>query len=250
MHPPELRQEALRLVKSGLNDCEIARQTGIPRETIRDWRRPRYVPKTRRTVCPRCWHPAKPMRFTCDDYAELLAMYLGDGCISRMARTYRLRIALDKRYPGIIDDTTALLRRYFPMNRVDVVDRKGCVNVSVYNQHLPCLLPQHGPRRKHERQIALESWQLAIVLAAPWSFIKGCIRTDGCVFVNRTGPYEYLSYHFTNKSADIARLLAFTLRVVGVEHRLTSGCKRGIQNLRVNRRASVALMLEHVGLKA
>lgn len=44
------------------------------------------------------------MHFSPDDYSELLAMYLGDGCLSRGARTTRLRIALDAKYPQIITE--------------------------------------------------------------------------------------------------------------------------------------------------
>ena len=51
----------------------------------------------------------------------------------------------------------------------------------------------------------LETWQ-RLVGAAPWAFLRGCIRSDGCVFVNRTGRYEYLSYGFTNYSSDILDL--------------------------------------------
>jgi transposase-like protein len=32
---------ALELVLAGRNDCEIARELGIPRGTVRDWRRER-----------------------------------------------------------------------------------------------------------------------------------------------------------------------------------------------------------------
>src|SRR5947208_379682 len=123
MHPPEARAEALTLVAAGLNDCEISRRTGIPRRTILDWRRPTYVSRreTPLETCPRCWRPAKPMRFTAEDYAELLGFYLGDGCISEHARTQRLRITLDAKYPGIIDSARSLVRRCFPHNPVDVV---------------------------------------------------------------------------------------------------------------------------------
>jgi hypothetical protein len=252
MHPPEVKQEALRLVDEGLNDCEISRRIDVPRSTVREWRAPRYKGGTERPLCPRCWHPGKPVRFSLDDYSELLAMYLGDGCISRAPRTWRLRISLDAKYPGIIEDGCALLTRTFPENPVAMIPfHNGAgVNLSLWNSHLPCLLPQHGPGLKHRRRIAVEDWQLASLIAAPWPFIRGCIRTDGCVFVNRTGRYEYLSYAFANMSRDIANLLAFTLRVVGVEYRLTSGSKRGIHQLRINRRDSVALMLEQVGVKA
>ena len=76
----------------------------------------------------------------------------------------------------------------------------------VYNSHLSCLFPQAGPGKKHQRAIALEPWQAERVAAAPWAFLRGCIRSDGCVFVNRTGPYEYLTYDFYNLSAEIRQL--------------------------------------------
>lgn len=251
MHPPAIKEEALRLIAQGLNDCEVSRRLGVPRPTIRDWHKPRYVSRVRVETCPRCWRAAKPIRFSIEDYSELLAMYLGDGCISRAPRTWRLRISLDSKYPQIIEDGRALLTRFFPTNPVDVVPFHdgACVNLSVWNSHLPCLLPHHASGMKHERRIALEAWQLAIVISAPWPFIRGCIRTDGCVFMNRTGKYEYLSYAFSNMSKDISNLLAFALWHVGVHYRLTSGSKRGINQLRINRRGSVSLMMEHVGLK-
>jgi hypothetical protein len=64
------------------------------------------------------------------------------------------------------------------------------------------------------------------------------------VFVNRTGKYEYESYEFANRSRDILGLFAATCSSVGVEHRRYDRC------VRIYRRASVALMLEHVGRKA
>jgi hypothetical protein len=51
----------LELVRAGLNDCEISRRTGIPRGTIRDWRRGRTPNFERRNkhggrgqTCPVC----------------------------------------------------------------------------------------------------------------------------------------------------------------------------------------------------
>jgi hypothetical protein len=256
MHQPEVKAAALELVFEGLNDCEISRRLGIPRSTIRDWRRPTYVPPTSappRTPCPRCWHGAKPMRFTAEDYAELLATYLGDGCISGHPRTQRLRIALDQKYPQIIADVRGLVERCFPHNRVDEVQSIGCVHVSLYSSHLPCLFPQHAAGRKHERAIVLEPWQREIVEVAPWPFIRGCIRTDGCAFINRTDihrdqPYEYLSYEFSNKSKDIIDLFVQACDRVSVFTRV-SGSPATRWSVRINRRDSVALMLERVGLK-
>jgi hypothetical protein len=253
MHPPAVREEALRLVAAGLNDCEISRRMGIPRATIRDWRRPSYVPRASappRQTCPRCWRTAKPMSFLPEDYAELLALYLGDGCISEHPRTARLRIALDSKYPEIIREARMLLERCFPYNGIDAVLAHGgsCTHLSLYCSHLPCLFPQHGPGAKHKRTISLEPWQWELIELAPWAFLRGCIRSDGCAFVNRTGAYEYLSYDFCNMSWDIVQLFIRTCELVGVRYRATGSPGRAWR-VRVNRRESVNRMLEHVGLK-
>jgi Homeodomain-like domain len=247
VHPGDVRIRALELVEQGLNDCEVSRRLGIPRSTIRDWRRPWYRPKTPPANCPRCFGAAKPMMFTAPDYAELLGLYLGDGFISQGARTARLRIYLDAKYPGIVDATKALLERCFPRNRVDIVDHGTMSCVSVYSSHLKCLIPQHGAGKKHERRISLEPWQRRLLEEAPWGFLRGCIRSDGCVFVNRTAPYEYLSFDFCNKSEDIIALFTTSCDLVGVKFRVN--CWNGSWRVRINRRGSVSQMLANVGLK-
>jgi hypothetical protein len=196
----------------------------------------------------------KAIDVSAPDYAELLGLYLGDGCISKLPRTYRLRITLDSKYPRIIRRTAELLEHCFPNNPINVVARQGCVDVSAYCSHLPCLLPQHGDGRKHERSIALEGWQQEILEQAPWPFIRACIWSDGCVFINRTDihqprPNEYLSFGFSNNSKDIVDLLVAACDRVGVITRANRD-SRGRWSVRINRRASVALMLTHVGRKA
>lgn len=254
MHPPEVRAAATELIELGLSDCEISRRTGIARTTIRDWRRPRYRRRAPVERCARCWRPSRPVRFTDADYSELLATYLGDGSISEGPRTQRLRVTLDSKYPEIISETRALLSRCFPQNAVGEVPAPGCVQVYVYSSHLACLFPQHGPGKKHDRAIRLEDWQATILAAEPWPFIRGCIRTDGCVFVNRTDihqerPNEYLSYAFSNRSRDIMDLFISACDRVGVVTRPNYVERRRLWQVRIYRRQSVALMLEHVGEK-
>jgi hypothetical protein len=243
VHPIAVRQAALALIAAGINDCEIARRLGIPRATVRDWRRPKYVPKARED-CWRCWRASAPVRFTAADYAELLGLYLGDGYICATARTERLRIFLDARYPIVVNEAEALLRRCFPRNRVGRLVRGSMVVLWVYNGHLSCLFPQHGPAKKHERAIALEPWQETILAAEPWPFLRGCIRSDGCAYVNRTGRYEYLSYCFDNLSPEIRALFVAACERVGVQ------CRPAGTSVRIYQRASVALMEEHVGVKS
>jgi hypothetical protein len=246
VHGDDVHNAAMTLIAAGMNVTEIARRLGIARTTIRDWRRPRYVRKSAVQRCWRCWRPARRVRFTPTDYAELLGLYLGDGYIGALPRTERLRIFLDARYPLVVDETEALLRRCFPANRVGRLSRHSGAMVVLwtYHGHLSCLFPQHGSGKKHERPIVLEPWQETLVAAAPWAFLRGCIRSDGCVFVNRTGRYEYLSYDFTNRSPHIRELFARVCDSVGVD------CRPARDRVRIYRRAGVELMREHVGIKA
>ncbi len=247
MHGPEAVEAALALLATGQNDRQVGDALGLPRATVRDWR---YAaargPSPVGVRCPRCWRAAR-RRISCNDtdYAELLGLYLGDGCISRLGRTYALRISFDSKFPEIVSEASALIRRCFPDNRLHEVrvPGSGVLILQLYSIHLPCLLPQHGPGRKHERPILLEPWQQAVVDRQPWALLRGLIRSDGCVFVNRTGPYEYVSYDFTNHSQDILDLFTSTCEAVGV------GYRRNPVRIRICRRDAVALMLANVGLK-
>ena len=242
VHGAAEREAALALIARGLNDCEVARRLGIPRRTVRDWR---VLPPRAVETCWRCWGTTSPVRFSAADYTELLGLYLGDGHINQMARAQRLRLMLDAKYPVIVEDAAALMQRIVPRNKVGRQSPHDgrMVTLHAYHGHWTCIFPQHGPGKKHERRIALEPWQQALVNDAPWPFLRGCIRSDGCVYINRTGRYEYESYDFANHSADLLDLFAATCDVVGVAYR------RYAKSIRVYRRASVALMLEHVGRK-
>ncbi len=185
------------------------------------------------------------MWFEPGEYAELLGLYLGDGCISPVARTQRLRISLDARYPRVVADTRRLVEECLTANRVDVVkaDAGATAVVSVYNSHLSCLLPQHGAGKKHLRPIVLEDWQWEMVRAAPWSFLRGCIHSDGCFFINRTGRYRYLSVDFCNRSDDLLDLFAAVCRHAGID------CRPSGHRVRIYRRAAVADFAAYVGPK-
>lgn len=154
MHSPHQVSFALSLVTEGMSDREVAACTGIPRRTIYDWRAGR-VPIRLRTPCDVCG--GRPERLPGPAYAYLLGLYLGDGCISAAGRTYRLRIACDAGYPGLVDACVAALETLMPRKSAWAGRRPSsrCIDVSMYSNHWPCLLPQHGPGRKHHRPIAL-----------------------------------------------------------------------------------------------
>src|ERR1700687_2165610 len=58
-------------------------------------------------------------------YCYVLGLYLGDGCISRHRRVWRLRITLDKKYPAIIDRCRAALDTLMHGQHAGIVQRKG-----------------------------------------------------------------------------------------------------------------------------
>jgi hypothetical protein len=136
--------------------------------------------------------------------------HLRDGCISKHSRAYRLRIVLDARYPSIIYQAmqaVAAMRVPTP-GRANLIDRGGCVEISAYWRHWPCVFPQHGSGRKHSRPILLEPWQRTIGAAHAPMLLRGLIHSDGCRVTNRVwgGKYCYPRYFFTNRSGDILEI--------------------------------------------
>jgi hypothetical protein len=251
MHSSQEVEAVLRLVADGWNDCQISRTTGINRRTVLDWRHGR-VPGQRRLAdgtagrrpgtCP-----------ICDDvsvdepaYAYLLGLYLGDGCISRDSRAYRLRIVQDARYPHLIELTKRAIVRVRGNPRVGTIRRVGCVEIYACWQHWPCVFPQHGPGVKHQRPTRLVGWQREIVDRYPRQLLRGLFHSDGCRTMNRVrkGRYSYPRYFFTNTSADILQIFRDACDAVGVEHRNSRP-----NMISVAKRESVAALDAFVGPK-
>ncbi|MEV0781987.1 transcriptional regulator [Streptomyces sp. NPDC050423] len=250
MYDLETRKQALALLGQGLSQNTVSKRTGISRAAIRSWlERIEPLGYNRGSECPRCGDTPKPPAA----YSYLLGLYLGDGCISANKRgVYSLRIACADARPGLIDACAEAMQAARPANKVCRVSSPGCQYVTSFSKHWPCLLPQHGPGKKHDRRITLADWQQDIVDAHPWEFIRGLIHADGCRITNWTTRlvggerrrYEYPRYFFTNLSADILGLFTSTLDQVGVEWKQPNS-----RNISVARRASVALMDAHVGPK-
>lgn len=178
-------------------------------------------------------------------YAYVLGMYLGDGCISRQGRTYNIRITCDKRYPPIIDRCRAAIDALFPHQRAGVYWRPtGCADVYLSSNHWPCLLPQHGPGRKHHRRIALEAWQQAIVDRETEEFVLGLLHSDGCRVVANDRGVRSLRYHFSNRSEDIIGLFTAALDLLGI-----TWTRSDDHTVSIYRKKATAMLDEFVGPK-
>jgi LAGLIDADG-like domain len=133
-------------------------------------------------------------------YSYILGLYLGDGYINKMKKTYRMRIFLDKKYPTLIEFVKNKLSKLFSKNKIGIVNGIGCVSISVYNNSLPLIFPQHGFGRKHNRKIELTKYQLEII---DWNqLLKGLFHSDGCYYKDRGKDY----FNFTNVSEDIVNI--------------------------------------------
>ncbi|GGX60950.1 transcriptional regulator [Streptomyces fructofermentans] len=252
MYDMGTRERALALISQGHSLNSVSGQTGVSRAALRSWRERKEPLRSSGLPCPRCEETPRPPEDRAA-YAYLLGLYLGDGCISQGPRgVHSLRIACADSWPGLVELCAEAVQRLRPDNRVCRVRSQGCQYVTCFSKHWPCLFPQHGPGRKHERRIVLEPWQREIVDARPWGFVRGLIHSDGCRMTNWTTRlvggepkrYEYPRYFFTNVSDDIRKLYTDTLDALGVEWRQANA-----RNVSVARKASVALMDVHVGPK-
>jgi hypothetical protein len=238
----EERQLVERLIATGLNDCAIARETGIPRTTVRDWRRRPVAVSEPRSRCWRCDGDESPPDPHL--YAYLLGVYLGDGHISGGPRgVHRLRIFCDARYPILVETIASAIGGVCPGQ---VVDRRpasranaNCIVVSAYWKHWPCVFPQHGPGAKHDRRIVLAPWQRAIVDAHPEQLVRGLIHTDGWRGNNRVTAngkaYTYARYTFCQVSDDIRAIFCDALDMLDISWR-----RMNANNISIARRDAVA----------
>jgi hypothetical protein len=244
MRSAEQYNDAKQLIAAGINDGEIARRLGIPRPTVRDWRCRPQVRSRLPAGSAECGVDHDFVALPAAPYAYLLGMYLGDGCISRSRQVWRLRIVLDQKYPTIIERCCQAIELLMPGQRAGIVKRVGCVAVSLYSRHWPCLLPQHGPGLKHKRRIALEPWQQALVDQATEEFVLGLIHSDGCRVVANDRGVRSIRYHFSNRSEDIIGLFTAALDRLGIHW--TRSTKYIVS---VYRKADTARLDEFIGPK-
>jgi hypothetical protein len=154
--------------------------------------------------------------------------------------------------PGIVADVSTALQAVRPTGRVHHVRAPGTVVVQGNWTHWPCLFPQHGPGRKHERPIVLEDWQQRLVEEQTASFLRGLFHSDGSRVRNwATRPvagvikrYDYPRWQFTNVSTDIRELCCWALDLVDVPWRQSNA-----KTISVSRREAVARLDSLIGPK-
>lgn len=164
-----------------------------------------------------------------------------------------MRISLDLRYPDIVSGCAAAIREIVPGNRVVLQhqfssyaprDEPSSVEVSAYSKSWPCLFPQHGPGRKHERHIELARWQQKLVEGDPCGLLRGLIHSDGWRFMNTGRNWRSPRYSFRNRSDDVRTIFCDACDLLGV--RWTTAP----DTVYVSRTADVFRLDELIGPKA
>jgi hypothetical protein len=180
----------------------------------------------------------------------LLGLYLGDGSIATYPRAYRLKIYMDRSYQGIVEECLGAMRRVMPLSRPGVFQRPNdrTDEIYSYSKAWPCLLPQHGPGKKHLRKIRLASWQWQLVEQDPRGLLRGLIHSDGSRHINTVRhpqkTYRYSKYEFTNLSEDIRGIFCVACDLLGIEWRMMNH-----KTISIARRRAVAAMDRFIGPK-
>ena len=211
-------------LSEGVSIRQIAKELKVHHTTVQYWIKNNFKTNKRSSVLTQ-----EDVLSVCNkysaDYSYILGSYLGDGHISQMPKTYRLRVFNDERYPDIISDQKRSLTRLFDGNKISEAPNPNtkCVVVSVYNNHLPLFFPQHGPNCKHTRDVSLKDWQWDMVKKEPECFIKGLIDSDGTYYTQtQKAPngkeYIYQRYSFTNSSKNILDMVEKTLSLLGIKY--------------------------------
>ncbi|MEA2351031.1 MAG: hypothetical protein QOG86_1972, partial [Thermoleophilaceae bacterium] len=235
-------------LRAGHSNREVSDLTGLPRSTIARWRSHGLPVRSSAEPPDPRWRPPDPA-----SYAYLLGLYLGDGCVASIRAGAQLSICLDETYPGIVAEAEAAIRatvpnvhvgRYCPAGR-------GLVRLQAWSRMWLVAFPQHGPGKKHLREIALVDWQKRITRAHPRELIRGLIHSDGCRTINRFAvnlprggrrTYAYARYFFSNLSSDIRAIFTEHCELLGIRWTLSNP-----RNVSISHRRSVALLDEFVG---
>ena len=244
-------EQATALLAIGLDPSEVASALAVPLSTMKGW--------ARRPLRRRAWNIGdfegwRPSNGPA--YAYLLGAYLGDGCIARHRRgaSSNLALALDAQYSEVVDEIAAAIGAVVPGVAIARTRRRSrCVVLQASHPVWPVAFPQHGPGKKHHREIQLEPWQLEITHAHPRELIRGLIHSDGCRSVNRfktklqggrVAEYAYTRYFFSNLSEGIKDIFCSHCDLLGVRW-----SRANTRYVSVHDRESVRILDSFVGPK-
>ena len=247
MHDLELRGRALELIAAGVNDCEVGRRLGVARTTVRHWRwaNERDARGARVLLALLAADSAGragrrglrgvarpvPRRRPHLAHAAQRAPASLPGCEVPDHRR-RLRGASAARLPGSAGSAASWLTaaRRWCSGSITAISRACSRNTA--------------PGRSTSGRIELEPWQERPGGGSAVG-LRARLHPVGRMLVRQPHrALRYLSYEFRNWSTDILAIFASTCAAVGLHPRQYR------DRVRLCRRADVAQLMTHVGVKS
>jgi hypothetical protein len=118
--------------------------------------------------------------------AYITGLSIGDGNLSVVRKTVRLRISCDNKYPNLIQNIVTSLQTLLPDNKVSKTKRKAnCTDVCIYSNHFEKLLGWEAKGGSKDLQkVSIPNW----INTKPEyriNCLRGLIETDGAIYLDR-----------------------------------------------------------------
>ncbi len=125
--------------------------------------------------------------------AYIIGVAIGDGNLSNPnGRAVRLRVTCDRKYPKLKEHIKESLKIFFTENKVSEVQRKGCIDISVYSNTLEYILGWKAKGGSKEKQnVSIPLWILNNKTYLK-ECLRGLIQTDGSIYIDR--GYKMVNY--------------------------------------------------------
>lgn len=140
--------------------------------------------------------------------AYITGLAIGDGNLSLVRKTVRLRISCDDKYPELILRVVSSLKSLLPQNRVGTVKKKeNCTDVYVYSNHLENLLGWKAKGGSKDLQkVSVPTW-IQENEEYKINCLRGLIETDGAIYIDRGYRMAIFSTIIPNLAEDVFNLI-------------------------------------------
>lgn len=177
--------------------------------------------------------------------AYVIGAALGDGNLSNPnGRAVRLRITCDKKYPKLADYIRSQIQKLMPENKVSVVNRTGCVDISCYSNHWEEVLGWRADGgSKFKQGAGIPQWVKDSPIYSR-ECLRGLFQTDGCLYKDR----GYMMLSFTNTIRTLVDDVEKMLIAFGYHSSMRRILFRGKENFTLRVSKDVAALVEKLGV--
>jgi hypothetical protein len=171
-----------------------ATMLAVSRAAVADWRRNGVEGRRGGAPVAPC-HVCSGQPPDSPEYSALFGYYLGDGCISRLGRTFSLRVACDAKYPGIIEDVATLIETVRGRGPVGRTPAPGCIarglTGSDRRKKADALMSELPPDRVTTTDAAKVLEVFALIPDKYWGVMYGSkVNTADCPLTRQGGWLE------------------------------------------------------------